>query len=112
MNTIVRVGSLMLDAILIRDANPRLAICQDRICKLSDDNVIIDSRDLLTIKWDEPTPLMAEMRYKVGGKSFNTQEEEELENLRHNRSNFYGGIENNFLEDAVNDMRDDEDLPY
>lgn len=40
---------MLLDAKLIRESNPRLAICQDRVCELNEENTVIESIDLLDL---------------------------------------------------------------
>lgn len=46
---VIYVNDLVLQATLIREEYPRLAICQDRIVNVTDDNRVIKSVDLLDL---------------------------------------------------------------
>lgn len=46
---IIFVNDLQLEGFLIREEYPRLAICQDRIVNVTDDNRVIKSVDLLDL---------------------------------------------------------------
>ena len=46
---VIFVNGLMLDALLIREANPRLVVCQDRVAQLDNHNNVIKSIDLLPL---------------------------------------------------------------